>query len=314
MNKVQLILISLFICLQIILCLSEPAHSYTNHSDKIKVWLGGDVHFGNLSSNPLKSMVDQTGGGIGIVNLEGPIHEDGGAHSINGRWLLFNPPHAAKYLKEAGVRIISIANNHQKDAGDAGLRLTEAALKDAGILPVGGSDKHVRMNIGGVKVSVAHFDLTDGLPKDAGNLIDFARREADVLIVTFHTNSSPSYLPNTLQRTAADMSIKAGADVVVFHGSHMLGPVERRGNKVIAWGLGNIVFNCKCTNENEAMILDVTIYLRKGRNTIESCVIPVEAGLNGTAPVIPAKVDEVFDLLQAIGSPALMRKGHNGCF
>ena len=124
-------------------------------------------------------------------------------------------------------------------------------------------------------------------------------------IATFHTTGVPSYLPSPELRREVEGALEAGATVVAVHGSHLIGPVERRGAAVVAWGLGNLVFHCECTREDEGLVLEVR--LAPGR-VLEAAVVPVRAGLVG--PARPAgDADGVFDLLEALGSSPLRRRG-----
>ena len=79
--------------------------------------------------------------------------------------------------------------------------------------------------------------------------------------------------------------------------------MERRGQTVIAWGLGNLAFACDCTRESEGIVLELELVSGEAR------VRPIHAGLLG-APAAPSPDPAgVYDLLTAIGSPCLDRRG-----
>ena len=107
------------------------------------------------------------------------------------------------------------------------------------------------------------------------------------------------------------MAIEAGAKIVVAHGRHAIGPVERRGHLVVAWGLGNLVFACDCTNEREGLVLEMV--LRDG-DIYSASVIPMEVGLQGEPARVSADPNGVFDLLEGIGSVKLVRQGRKATF
>ena len=94
---------------------------------------------------------------------------------------------------------------------------------------------------------------------------------------------------------------------MVAHGTHVVGPVERRGATVIAWGLGNLLFDCTCTDASEAVILRVE--LGPG---LRAEVIPVRAGLGGAAVAPAPDALGILDLLDAIGAAPLRREGGAG--
>jgi len=108
-----------------------------------------------------------------------------------------------------------------------------------------------------------------------------------------------------------EMAYQAGASVIAAHGTHAIGPVERREHSIIAWGLGNLAFACDCTQEREAIILRVRV---GPSGAIHADVFPVQAGLNH-APALPSQdAKGVFDLLEAIGSSKLQRQGSFASF
>lgn len=303
-----------FICsLCICLLIFSILHA-TETETTVELWLGGDIHFGNTPSNPLIE-ISKIVKGTGIVNLEGPVKESGGAFKKDQKWYLFNPETSASFLKEAGVKAASVSNNHDDDNGVEGRKRTEDNLRAKNILSLGGTKKSGVIEIDGLKVAITAFDLSSGIPRDLANILRVARGQGDILVVTFHVTGSPSYIPSKELKHAVDMAIDAGAHVIASHGSHAIGPVERRENSVIAWGLGNLVFNCKCTKEQEGILLKVLINVRiKEKPSITACVLPIKANLMGAPSGLSTNTDEIFDLLEALGSNKLARKKKEACF
>ena len=95
----------------------------------------------------------------------------------------------------------------------------------------------------------------------------------------------------------------AGAAVVGVHGSHALGAVERRGRQVIAWGLGNLAFACRCTAEDEALALEVRL---DEEGVIAADVVPLRAGLHGQPLALDPEPAGVVELLRGLGSSPLL--------
>jgi hypothetical protein len=247
-------------------------------------------------------------GAAGIVNLEGPVT----TKVPLGRGLkLFNAPEALAELKTAGVRVVEIANNHALDAGLDAPQKTAEAVRKAGLLSAGGPSGSVVLLEGGWRIVVAAYDLTGGVPKHLGSSLQAARKTGDILLVGFHVTGPESYLPRPELQRAVATALRAGARIVAAHGTHMVGPVERRGDAVIAWGLGNLAFACDCTREREGLLLRLAI---AGDGSLRAWVVPVDAGLLGQ-PAAPARDPTgVFDLLQAIGSSKLERHGTEAGF
>jgi len=284
-------------------------HATENRSvAEIRLWFGGDVNLGNARNPVLKQLEDILKGAAGIVNLEGPVAEQ----LPSGKKLkLRNAREALGQLREAGVRVAGIANNHALDAGASGPQETVQALQRVGIVPSGGPTGPAVFSAEGIRIVVATYDLSGGVPPKLEKDLDAARQLGDLLIASFHVDGPPSYLPRPELRSAVKIALEVGAKIVVAHGTHAIGPVERRNDLVVAWGLGNLVFNCDCTNEREGLLLEVTL---RGGKVDSASVIPIEAGLRGEPARLSSDPDGVFDLLKAIGSAKLFRNGQRASF
>lgn len=128
------------------------------------------------------------------------------------------------------------------DAGANGPQQTVQALQRVGIVPSGGPAGPGIFAVGGFRIVVAAYDLSVGVPRNLQEGLEAARQEGDLLIASFHVDGPPSYLPRPELRSAVKIALEAGAKIVVGDGTHAIGPVERRGDMVVPWGLGNLVF------------------------------------------------------------------------
>ena len=79
---------------------------------------------------------------------------------------------------------------------------------------------------------------------------------------------------------------------------------------MIAWGLGNLLFDCSCTSERDGALLTVRV---RGEE-LEATVIPIDAGLGDEPTQLSHDPALIFDLLEAIGSSPLARKGERAGF
>ncbi len=183
--------------------------------------LDGNRH-GTLAALPAL-----VGGAPGVVNLEGPIARA----PISGPGLrLVNPPSAADDLAAAGVRVATLANNHARDAGPGGERTTARSLATRGVMAAGREIGPARITVAGTRIVVVARDLADRVLARSASFDDelrAARAGADALVVSYHVTGPPSYLPAEPLVRAVDRALAAGASVVVVHGSHVLGRVER---------------------------------------------------------------------------------------
>jgi poly-gamma-glutamate capsule biosynthesis protein CapA/YwtB (metallophosphatase superfamily) len=272
---------------------------------RAELWIAGDVHLGATGILAIPASV---GGAAGIINLEGGIGS-GAASSSSAR--LVNDPSALPALAGAGVRVAGIANNHTRDLGATGPAETARQLARWGIAPAGDIAGAALVSAGTLKVVVTAHDLSAGVPAGLAEELAEVRLRGDALVSTFHVAGPPSYIPKPDLRAAVDTALAAGARVVAAHGTHALGPVERRGGAVVAWGLGNLAFACDCSREPEGAILRVTI---PGDGEVEATIIPIDAGLAGTPPRLAADPALALDLLDAIGSSPLSRQGNRARF
>ena len=240
----------------------------------------------------------------GIVNLEGPLTD---RLETKDYLRLWNAPTALAELSAAQVKVAGIANNHAVDGSAYGPAEAAKELREHGVLPAGLVAGAAFFEVNGVSIAVTAHDLTQGVPENLEADLAAARKKSQVLVSTFHVTGPPSYLPRPELRRAVEIAYHAGANVIAAHGTHMLGLVERREHAVIAWGLGNLAFSCDCTQEEDAMLLRVVVEPDK---VVRAEVIPLQAGIDQKPAQPAADAAAIFDLLEAIGSKNLQRKGN----
>jgi poly-gamma-glutamate synthesis protein (capsule biosynthesis protein) len=81
------------------------------------------------------------------------------------------------------------------------------------------------------------------------------RPEVDLVVVILHSGYEYIEEPSEPQVAAARAAVDAGADLVVGHHAHILQGIHSYRDGVIAYGLGNFVFNI--TGPPETAILNV---------------------------------------------------------
>lgn len=275
-------------------------------TDPGALWFGGDVHFGVSARSGLGDIAPSLAGAVGIVNLEGKISMGpGGAKVQDGVVTLRNPHETPEHLLHLGVRVATTANNHIDDGFMDGALGTPYVLKEAGIE---GGERLGGLVVHGTDVNVMPYNLQD--PQTPAQLAaDLDNTIRGLRVVSLHVTGPASYLPRPELVAAVDAAVAHGADIIVAHGTHVIGPVERRGKTVIAWGLGNLFFDCECTTEDEALILRVS--LAPG---LPAEIIPISAGLGGRDASLSADPSGVFDLLKALNSSPLIRSSRSAEF
>lgn len=192
-----------------------------------------------------------------------------------GRYFVFKtPPRFAKALTDAGIDIVTLANNHSFNGGEIGLLETMRTLKDLQIHYTGLTSKAIQypLPIEAKEWKVGFLGYTDiggGGNKDLAIArldparvlqdIKAAKKKADLVIVSYHWGKEGSVQPTARQKTIARQSIDAGADLVIGHHPHVLQPLETYHGRTIAYSLGNFVFDNPRPLCSKTMILKVTI-------------------------------------------------------
>lgn len=201
-----------------------------------------DVLFGNL-----ESVISDKGSNVGSI------------YSFRAN------PEAIEGLLFAGFNVVSLANNHAFDYGREAFEDMMKRLKKAGIEYSGGGFNKEEAH------SAAILELEDGtkigflgyteflgpyafaLDELSGitvlsennleNDIKRAKKEADILVVTFHYGDEYESYPNENQKKISRKAIDYGADIVIGHHPHVMQPIEEYEGKYIAYSLGNFVFD-----------------------------------------------------------------------
>ena len=207
---------------------------------------------------PLLSSADVT-----FLNLEGPIADD--LPQVKCRpdstscYAFRTPSRYVKVLKEVGLDLASLANNHAFDAGAAGQEATMAVLDSAGIAHAGRYGDVGRVEVDGVKIALlaAHSGACCLNVNDLDEVraaITLADQEADVVILSFHGGAEGAgarHVPGRVEiawgeqrgdvKALARAAVDAGADLVLGHGPHVLRAMELYQGRLIAYSLGNFV-------------------------------------------------------------------------
>lgn len=180
----------------------------------------------------------------------------------------FNSPfEVADAFKDAGVDIVSIANNHTLDRGEKAIISATNYLNKIGMEYTGGyqspEDKSkIRvLNRNGISIAFLSYTYgTNGIPVPNGkdylvNLIDMelikkdikaAKEVADVVSVSMHWGNEYQLYPNDYQKQLAQQLADQGVDIIIGHHPHVLQPMDwltgKNGNQTfVVYSLGNFL-------------------------------------------------------------------------
>jgi poly-gamma-glutamate synthesis protein (capsule biosynthesis protein) len=205
---------------------------------------------------------------IAFANLECPLAATG-RHDPEHAVFRADPATVAALL-QGSFDVLSLANNHTLDAGQPALLETIDHLETAGIRYVGaardpahGSDPAFLVvrgtRIGFLAFADLNFPYTcqsvvDGSLANLRAQVAAARRNCELLIVSFHWGQQGSDQPTSRQIDVARASIDAGADLILGHHPHVLQGAEIYRRRLILHSLGNFVFDARNIEEAESGI------------------------------------------------------------
>jgi poly-gamma-glutamate synthesis protein (capsule biosynthesis protein) len=176
-----------------------------------------------------------------IANLESPLTSH--PQRVAGHDLRA-PPLAVDVIRFGAIDIATLANNHANDAGVAGMLETRAVLAAAGVEAVGAGEPRL-FGSGGDAWAFALIALDEsGGPlnlREAGDLVRAYAAMGVPVVVSMHWGGEFQAEPSQRQRLVARVLVSAGADVVFGHGPHVLQAIERVGDAVVAYSLGNLL-------------------------------------------------------------------------
>jgi poly-gamma-glutamate capsule biosynthesis protein CapA/YwtB (metallophosphatase superfamily) len=192
-------------------------------------------------------------------------------------------PAAFTALRDAGVDLVTMANNHVLDYGPVGLADTLAAARAARFPYVGiGTDaaaawapyvttvKGMRIAVVGVSQVAelaSSWVATANRPGEA-NAIDLsrtlaavraARRLAPTVIVFMHWGTEGEACPDPNQLSLARKLAAAGASIIVGAHAHMLQGSGWLGHTFVAYGMGNFLW-WESSYSTATGILELTIH------------------------------------------------------
>ncbi|MGH3326952.1 MAG: CapA family protein [Streptomycetales bacterium] len=239
------------------------------------------------------------GADLTVGNLEGTLSRTGAPRQ--GDDSFGANPRALRGLRLAGFDVLTLANNHVGDYGPRALVETVERVRRAGIVPVGaGADaqkagRPAIVERAGVRFGFLAFNAIGETPEagpgtpGAAQLrmqprlgplhrpglralladVRALRPRVDVLAVLPHWGDQYTHAPVPDQRTVASALVGAGADLVVGSHPHWIQGSEVRRGALVAYSLGNFVFDMDFSRETQRGIaLELTF--RGGDRTASS--------------------------------------------
>jgi poly-gamma-glutamate capsule biosynthesis protein CapA/YwtB (metallophosphatase superfamily) len=178
------------------------------------------------------------------------------------------PDHYVEHFKDAGFDVLSVANNHVNDFGQAGTKNTISVLKKAGIHHAGlTACPYTTFTLGGKKYGFVAFAPNSGTVPfnnfaNAQKIIKHLDTISDIVIVSFHGGAEGATRTHITRQDElfigenrgnpyafARMAIDAGGDIIFGHGPHVTRAIDLYKERFIAYSMGNFAtygrFNLK---------------------------------------------------------------------
>ncbi|SCG82371.1 PGA biosynthesis protein capA [Proteiniborus sp. DW1] len=215
---------------------------------------------------------------------------------LEGKYYTFRAhPSRVNILKELGVDIVSLANNHVYDYGVQSLIDTMATLKQADILYYGAGHNldeamsPVYFEIQGKTIAYVaasraeKYKMTPQATEDSPGIlrcydtelfiqtIKEAKENADYVIAYVHWGTENTYELEEVQLTTGKEYLDAGADIVIGAHPHCLQGIEYYNGKPIVYSLGNFWFNDRTI---DTMLLNIHFYGDDTEEFIELEIVP----------------------------------------
>jgi len=241
-------------------------------NNPIKILITGDTHLGGgrVKELAIREAKDQLFGkfsqliqkaDISITNLESPLVDNGSPILKTGPNLK-SPISSLGVLKKAGFDLLTLANNHIMDYGEAGLASTLDICSRTGLKTVGVGQNFIdaqqpfTTEIQGLRISIINiaeneFGTTENESPGAHSLnpiqnyyrIKETSETSDYVLVIIHGGHENYQLPSPRMKDTYRFFVDAGASAVIGHHPHCYSGYEVYRNVPIFYSLGNFLFD-----------------------------------------------------------------------
>lgn len=259
----------------------------------VRIAFVGDINLGRRVKGLLRKKGDQwvfeackpifDDADLVVANLESPVGAGGEKYTKKSVYLK-GKNRDLDALSYAGIGLVTLANNHVLDYGPEVMEQTIEGLDSRGILHTGlaqsggKSQEPVYVVTQGVTLAFLGFcSVCPGKFEAKGKRpgvevalssvilpeIKKARSKANYVIVLVHWGAE-YYGANHLQKKLAEALHLGGADLVIGAHPHVLQKVQKLGKTLVAYSLGNFLFDLKYDACLSSCVLLVD--LRKGKS------------------------------------------------
>jgi poly-gamma-glutamate synthesis protein (capsule biosynthesis protein) len=241
---------------------------------------------------------------LSVLNLETTLTDQPYFSTTDARPATFHPTanyvyashlNSAMALKQVGIDIVDMGNNHNYDMLELGLNSSLSALDEAGVLHFGAGKNEASAWTPAIVSSkgqtVAFIGCTTiRIPQGTVTRLDIpyvasdfrkkggaaycseaplraailaAKRQADSVVVMIHGGREYDRIPQERVAYLTEVARQAGASLVTNHHSHVVSGFSWKDPTLIAWGMGNFLFDQTVWQSFESYLL--AVHLREGK-------------------------------------------------
>lgn len=208
-------------------------------------------------------------GDVVFGNLEAPISMCTNKKNIN-RDFFRSDPDAINCLIDANFNMLSVSNNHIMEHGRIAFNSTIKLLKNNNILPAGVSRELSVLNIKGYKLGIVSYSFIEDFSleppynkttsgDDVLEDLRSLRDSVDIIILSLHWGNEFIERPSPFQILFAHEAIDSGANIILGHHPHVLQGIEHYHDGLIAYSLGNFIFDMQQNRTRMSIILRISI-------------------------------------------------------
>lgn len=275
------------------------------------------------------------GADLAFVNLETSVSTRGESEKPEGYGFRSDPAHLEVY-RQAGIDLVSCANNHTRDYGTEAFTDTLFHLGEIGIDQVGAGEtlseagRLALYDLNGIKVGFTACNMINMNPTwyaeedragircvDFADCADYLAEIAaydglcDVLFVSVHWGIEYTNAITSEQSDFAHLLCDSGADVILGGHPHVLQPIEHYNGSMIFYSLGNFLFYKMDDEAGKTAVFEIEIDKNGFRGGKLSPVFIQYCKSNLLAESDPM-YEEILTLVRTISAPYGVSVGEKG--
>ncbi len=193
-----------------------------------------------------------------------------------------SPQEVGDTFIDLGFNLVSLANNHSLDKGEAGILSSLNYWKSKKKIMTAGSyssfedrDKDVIMEKNGITYALLSYTTTtNGLSVPRGKEylvnvysdeqakkdIERLRGKVDLLMVAMHWGEEYTHTPTAEQERIANYLASLNVDIVIGHHPHVIQPVEFIGKTMVIYSLGNFIASQYGIEKLTGLVMSIDVH------------------------------------------------------